>query len=86
MQRRVLTMATRMVKVNSLAVAKRWLNQMKEDYHPNHHKRLGIWERPRQYHGVKGYGYSDSMIYIVGHSKAVEPKISHLGKRIDHDL
>jgi len=76
-------MATRMVRVNSLAVAKRWLNQMKEEYHPNHHKRLGIWERPRQYHGNKSYGYNDSMIYIVGHAKAIEPKVSHLGKRLD---
>ena len=86
MQRRVYNMATKIVSVNSLTVAKRWLRQMKEEYHPNHHKRLGIWERPRQYHGVKGYGYHDSMIYIVGHSKAVEPKISHLGKRIDHEM
>jgi len=75
-------MATKMVKVNSLAVAERWLEQMKDTYHPNHHKRLGIWEKPRQYHGVKGYGYHDSMMYIVGHSKAIEIKISNLGKRI----
>jgi len=76
-------MATKIVRVNSLAVAKRWHRQMKEEYHPNHHKRLGIWEKPRQYHGVKGYGYHDSMMYIVGHSKAIEIKISHLGKRLD---
>ena len=75
-------MATRMVQVNSLAVANRWLSQMKEDYHPNHHKRLGIWERPRQGYGRKGYTHSDSMIYVVGHSKAIEIKVSHLGKRI----
>ena len=86
MLRKELTMATKMVSVNSLTVAKRWLKQMKEDYHPNHHKRLGIWEKPRQYVGVKSYGYNDSMIYIVGHSKAVEPKISNLGKRIDHEM
>ena len=76
-------MATKMVKVNSLAVAKRWLNQLKEEYHPNHHKRLGIWEKPRNYYGRKGYGHVDSMIYIVGHSKSIESKISNLGKRLD---
>ena len=78
-------MATKMVRVNSLAVAKRWLEQMKESYHPNHHKRLGIWERPRQYNGRKGYNHFDSMIYVVGHSKAIETKISHLGKRLNEN-
>ena len=58
MLRKELTMATKMVSVNSLTVAKRWLKQMKEDYHPNHHKRLGIWEKPRQYVGVKSYAYN----------------------------
>ncbi len=86
MQRRVYNMATKIVSVNSLTVAKRWLKQMKETYHPNHHKRLGIWEKPRQYVGVKSYAYNDSMIYIVGHSKSVELKISNLGKRIDHEM
>ena len=75
-------MATKIVKVNSLAVANRWLSQMKDTYHPNHHKRLGIWERPRQGYGRKGYTHTDSMIYVVGHSKAIEIKVSHLGKRI----
>ncbi len=83
MQRKEFNMATKIVRVNSLAVAKRWLNQLKEVYHPNHHNRLGIWERPRQYHGRKGYGHSDNMIYVVGHVRAVETKISHLGKRLD---
>jgi len=76
-------MATRIVRVNSLTVAKRWLKQFKEVYHPNHHKRLGIWEKPRQYHGVKSYGYNDSMIYIVGHANAIEHQVSNLGKRLD---
>ena len=78
-------MATKIVRVNSLTVAKRWLEQMKESYHPNHHKRLGIWERPRQSYGRKGYNHTDSMIYVVGHSKAIEAKISHLGKRLNEN-
>ena len=86
MQRREFNMATKMVTVNSLTVAKRWLKQMKEAYHPNHHNRLGIWEKPRQYVGVKSYAYNDSMMYVVGHSKCIENKVSHLGERIDHEL
>ena len=34
----------RLVKVNSLAVAERWLGQMKDTYHSSHHKNIGIWE------------------------------------------
>ena len=75
-------MATKIVKVNSLAVANRWLEQMKESYHESHHKKLGIWEKPRQAVNKKTYGYIDTMVYIVGHRKSIEPKISHLGKRI----
>lgn len=78
-------MATKMVRVNSLAVAKRWLKEFKEKYPESHHTRLGIWERPRQYNSRKGYNHSDSMIYVVGHSKAIETKISHLGKRLNEN-
>ena len=76
-------MATKMVRVNTLAVAKRWLNQMKETYHESHHKKLGIWEKARQTCTAKSYGYTDATAYIVGHSKCVENKVSNLGKRID---
>ena len=75
-------MATKMVRVNTLAVAKRWLNQMKEAYHESHQKKLGIWEKARLTCTAKAYGYTDSSAYIVGHCKCVENKISHLGKRI----
>ena len=76
-------MATKIVKVNSLAVAERWLEQMKGTYHLSHHKKIGIWEYTE--HGnnyTKGYTYTSPRKYVVGHSKSVEPKISNLGKRI----
>ena len=76
-------MATKMVRVNTLAVAKRWLNQMKETYHESHHKKLGIWEKARQTCTAKSYSYTDATAYIVGHSKCVENKVSNLGKRLD---
>lgn len=75
-------MVTKMVRVNTLAVAKRWLNQMKETYHESHHKKLGIWEKARQTCTAKSYGYTDGSAYIVGHTKSVETKVSNLGKRI----
>ena len=75
-------MVTKMVKVNSLAVAKRWLEQMKGTYHESHHMKIGIWEYSEHGNNTKGYTYSSSRKYIVGHSKSVEPKISNLGKRI----
>ena len=78
-------MATKMVQVNSLTVAKRWLKEFKEKYPESHHTRLGIWERPRQSYGRKGYSHTDSMIYVVGHSKAIEAKISHLGTRLNEN-
>ena len=59
-------MATKMVRVNTLAVAKRWLNQMKETYHESHHKKLGIWEKARLTCTAKSYGYTDATAYIVG--------------------
>jgi len=79
-------MATKMVMVNSLPVAKRWLQQMKDTYHKSHHKKLGIWEKERQTINKKSYGYTDSTLYVVGHSKCIEVKVNHLGKRIDHEM
>jgi hypothetical protein len=72
----------RMITVNSLPVAERWLKTMREERHPNARKRIGIWELP--YHGLraKSYTYSSSMSYVVGNVKSVEVKISNLGKRI----
>jgi len=75
--------ATKIVKVNSLAVAERWMEQMKGTYHSSHHKKIGIWEYEE--HGnnnSKGYTYISPRKYVVGHSKSIEPKISNLGKRI----
>ena len=75
-------MATKIVKVNSLAVAERWLEQMKGTYHESHHKRIGIWEYEEHGNNSKGYTYNSSRKYVVGHSKSIEPKMSNLGKRI----
>jgi len=74
-------MATKMVRVNSLAVAKRWLKEMREVRHPLHYKKIGIWELQPQ--GRGDYSYSDSTIYIVGNQTSVKAKINNLGKRLD---
>ena len=74
-------MATKMVKVNSLAVAKRWLKEMREVRHPYARKKIGIWELEPQ--GAAAYSYSDSTIYIVGNQSSIKAKISNLGKRLD---
>jgi len=71
---------TRMVRVNSLPVAKRWYKTMQEERHPLARKRIGIWELK-----VKGstvYRYSSAKNYVVGNSLCVETKISNLGDRI----
>ena len=73
-------MVTRIVKVNSLAVANRWLGQMKDTYHESHLMKLGIWETQPQ--GRSRYQYQDNTIYVVGHCRSVEQKVNHLGKRI----
>ena len=75
-------MPTKIVKVNSLAVAERWLGQMKDTYHKSHHKKIGIWEYEEHRNNLKGYTYISPRKYVVGHRKSVEPKISNLGKRI----
>tara|TARA_R110002073_G_scaffold131072_1_gene277762 strand:- start:113 stop:355 length:243 start_codon:yes stop_codon:yes gene_type:complete len=73
----------RMVRVNSLAVAKRWLKEMREARHPIARKRIGIWEMPFQGSRAKSYTYSSGMSYIVGNQASVEIKVSNLGKRLD---
>ena len=75
-------MATKIVKVNSLAVAERWLEQMKGTYHESHHNRIGIWEYEEHGNNSKGYTYNSPRKYVVGHSKSIELKMSNLGKRI----
>ena len=74
---------TRLVKVNTLAVAKRWHKQLRAETHPIARKRIGIWELP--YQGVRAadYGYSSNTNYVVGNVLSVETKIPNLGKRID---
>ena len=73
----------RMIKVNTLAVAKRWHKTMREERHPLARKRIGIWELPYQGERAKNYSYSSTKNYIVGNALSVETKISNLGKRID---
>ena len=69
----------RTVRVNSLAVAMRWLKTMREARHPNSRKRIGIWEIPLQGKRARSYTYTSGMSYIVGNSLSVESKIGHLG-------
>ena len=50
-------MPTRLVKVNSLAVAKRWKNQMIKERSPNMEgadKRIAIFELPYQCTKIRG--------------------------------
>ena len=54
-------MATRMVRVNTLPVAMRWLKTMRKARHPNARKRIGIWEMPFQGNRKKSYTYSSGV-------------------------
>ena len=76
-------MATRMVRVNTLPVAMRWLKTMREARHPNARKRIGIWEMPFQGNRKKSYTYSSGVSYMVGNQVSIETKVSNLGKRLD---
>jgi hypothetical protein len=73
-------MATKLLTVDSLPVAKRWQKKMRETYHELHHPKIGIWEKPRQ--TTSNYSTSGGCRYVVGHSASVEYKVNHLGKRI----
>ena len=75
-------MATKIVTVDTLTVAKRWQKRMQDERHPYAKKKIGIWEYSEHGNNTKGYTYSSSRKYIVVHSKSLEPKISNLGKRI----
>lgn len=72
-----------MVKVNTLAVAKRWHKTMREERHPLARKRIGIWEISYQGERAKSYTYSSTKSYVVGNALSVENKVNNLGKRID---
>jgi len=76
-------MATRMVRVNTLPVAKRWLKAMREERHPTARFRIGIWEISYKGERAKNYTYSSNKSYIVGSARSVEAKVSNLGKRLD---
>ena len=79
-------MPTRLVKVNSLAVAKRWKNQMIKERSPKMDgadKRIAIFELPYQCgKGGGRYAYSDNIRYVVGNVQSIKTRISHLGERI----
>jgi hypothetical protein len=68
------------VRVNSLAVAKRWQKTMQDSRHPLHHKKIGIW--PRETQGRAEYSYNNSTMYIVGNQTAVHNRYRDLGERI----
>ena len=75
---------TRFVKVNTLAVAKRWQKQLKAEASqlPSIQAKIGIWELP--YLGKRGreYTYSSDTSYVVGLITATK-NIPDIGKRID---
>jgi len=75
---------TRLVKVNTLPVAKRWQKQLKAEasQRRNIQAKIGIWELP--YQGVRAadYTYSSNTNYVVGIITATK-SIPNLGKRID---
>ena len=79
-------MPTRLVKVNSLAVAKRWKNQMIKERSPNMEgadKRIAIFELPYQSTKIRGrYAYTENTRYVVGNVQSIRTRISHLGERI----
>ena len=76
---------TKFVKVNTLAVAKRWKKQIveekKESGFAGAEKRIGIWELPNQ--TKSDYSYSSNTRYVVGNSSAVKNRVRHLGERLD---
>ena len=75
---------TRFVKVNTLAVAKRWQKQLKAEASqlPAVQAKIGIWELPYQGRRALDYGYSSDTNYIVGSVTATK-SVKHVGKRID---
>ena len=79
-------MPTKLVKVNSLAVAKRWKNLMIQERSPKMDgadKRIAIFELPYQCSKARGrYAYSDNIRYVVGNVQSIKTRISHLGERI----
>tara|TARA_R110000765_G_scaffold195419_1_gene300960 strand:- start:194 stop:424 length:231 start_codon:yes stop_codon:yes gene_type:complete len=74
---------TRLVTVNTLAVAKRWQKQLKAEASQarNIQSKIGIWELPYQGVRAKDYGYSSNTNYVVGIITATK-SVKHLGKRI----
>ena len=79
----------RLIKVNSLAVAKRWKERIVKEKSKRGFtgadKRIGIWELPYQVTGRGArYMYSDNTMYVVGNAQAVKSRISHLGERVDN--
>ena len=78
---------TKFVKVNTLAVAKRWMKQIveekKESGFAGAEKRIGIWELPNQ--TKSDYSYSSNTRYVVGNCQAIKSRVSHLGRRIDEE-
>ena len=73
----------RMVRVNTLPVAMRWLKTMREERHPYARKKIGIWEIQYQGERAKSYTYSSNKSYIVGNAISITTKVSNLGKRLD---
>mgnify|MGYP003135017332 CR=1 FL=1 len=74
-------MATRLLTVDTLPVAKRWLKRMQDERKGYAKRKIGIWEKPRQ--TTKGvYSTNSDCRYVVGQQQSVETRVNHLGKRI----
>jgi len=74
-------MATKIVTVDTLTVAKRWQKRMQDERHPYAKKKIGIWEKPRR--ATKNvYSTVDNCRYVVGQKTSVNVKVRNLGKRI----
>ena len=75
---------TKLVRVNTLAVAKRWYKQLRDERKSKNQKnRIGIWELPNQTQSE--YLYSSNTRYVVGNSSAVKNRVRHLGERLDEE-
>ena len=74
----------KLVKVNTLAVAKRWKARfVREKKLTGAEKRIGIWELPYQTDRSKSWGHTSDTRYVVGNVQAVKSRVSHLGERVD---
>ena len=75
---------TKLVRVNTLAVAKRWKKQLVNEKKTatGINKRVGIWELPYQ-SDDSDYTHTSDTRYVVGNIQAVRSRVRNLGERVD---